>query len=109
MPDTLNRLTRTLFGQEHNDIRDGAEVPRTAIEPVTRTDAKFVSLAPVEELMTEFMRRVRARAWSDDRAKSDAWLAPRLHFGLRLTRAEVSDRGMWLWLAYRFREYVEWR
>ena len=30
---------------------------------------------------------------------SDVWLAPRLHYALRLTRREAADKGLWAWLA----------
>lgn len=41
---------------------------------------------------------------------SDAWLAPRIHFALRLTRRQAADDGLWRWLASSYRPaYVRWR
>ncbi|WP_344241963.1 DUF6339 family protein [Actinocorallia libanotica] len=45
-----------------------------------------------------------------DRESADAWLAPRLHATLRLTRAEAANRGLWNYLALRIApDYVFWR
>lgn len=42
--------------------------------------------------------------------QADAWLAPRLHASLRLTRREASQRGIWWHLAgVDLRNYVLWR
>jgi hypothetical protein len=41
---------------------------------------------------------------------ADAWLAPRLHYALRLTRREASDRELWRWLGCVYAaDYVRWR
>nr|WP_206441450.1 DUF6339 family protein [Streptomyces boncukensis] len=41
---------------------------------------------------------------------ADAWLAPRLHDTLRLTRAEAADKGLWAYLALGVApDYVVWR
>lgn len=43
-------------------------------------------------------------------AASDAWLAPRLHAALRLTRREAGDGALWNYLALRVApDYVLWR
>jgi hypothetical protein len=39
----------------------------------------------------------------------DAWLAPRLHSALRIPRRIAVDDGMWAWLAFHCREFVEAR
>jgi hypothetical protein len=42
--------------------------------------------------------------------RSDAWLAPRLHSALRLTRREAAQRGVWSYLGLvAFPHYVRWR
>lgn len=41
---------------------------------------------------------LRARFDARD-AAADAWLAPRLHYVLRLTRREAGNQGFWRWLA----------
>lgn len=61
--------------------------------------------APVRDLLEEAMER-----YEDRRADADAWLAPRLHATLRMTRAEASDRGLWNHLAMLVApDYVVWR
>src|SRR5262249_1315137 len=43
-------------------------------------------------------------------AQSDAWLAPRVHATLRLTRREAADRRIWAYLAtVALPDYVRWR
>jgi len=39
----------------------------------------------------------------------DPWLAPRLHCALRIPRRIAVDDGMWAWLAFQNREFVEAR
>jgi hypothetical protein len=40
----------------------------------------------------------------------DKWLAPRLHYIIRLPRSVASDRGIWAWLASTVgRPYIEYR
>ena len=42
--------------------------------------------------------------------KSDAWLAPRVHATLRMTRREASDPGIWDYLTtIKLQNYVKWR
>lgn len=48
--------------------------------------------------------------FSDNRTQADAWLAPRLHATLRLTRREAADRRLWTHLALAVApDYVAWR
>ncbi|GAA3498319.1 hypothetical protein GCM10019016_054220 [Streptomyces prasinosporus] len=49
--------------------------------------------------------------YRDDRpTQADAWLAPRLHAILRLTRAEAADPGLWNYLALGVApDFVVWR
>lgn len=48
--------------------------------------------------------------FGDNGTEADVWLAPRLHYSLRLTRREAADRGLWRWLACSFApDYVRWR
>lgn len=63
------------------------------------------STEPVRELLHEAMRR-----YEDRPAHADAWLAPRLHATLRMTRAEAAERGLWNYLAMLVApDYVAWR
>jgi Family of unknown function (DUF6339) len=64
-----------------------------------------ISLKPLAAAIEEAMRR-----FPDHKEESDAWLAPRVHSLLRLTRREAADRGPWSYLAVvEFPEYVRWR
>lgn len=48
--------------------------------------------------------------FGDRSTDADMWLAPRLHYSLRLSRREAADRGVWRWLACCFApDYVRWR
>ncbi|MEV0699088.1 DUF6339 family protein [Saccharopolyspora sp. NPDC050389] len=59
----------------------------------------------LRELIEEAMER-----FADARTASDAWLAPRLHAALRLTKREAADSGIWNYLALRLApDYVLWR
>ncbi|MGV9926150.1 DUF6339 family protein [Nocardia rhamnosiphila] len=60
----------------------------------------------VRELIHDAMNRFR-----DERpTAADAWLAPRLHETLRLTRREAADRRFWTYVALGVApDYVVWR
>ncbi|WP_370181630.1 DUF6339 family protein [Rhodococcus wratislaviensis] len=75
-------------------------------ESVTRRDGTTIDIAVLTALMEEFSDRLDG--WADP-STSDRWLAPRIHFALRLSRAEASDPDVWAWLAVRFHSYIEWR
>lgn len=63
---------------------------------------------PVHELR-RLIDTARER-FVDDPARSDRWLAPRLHALLRLDRAGAGDKQFWAWLAAaEFPDYVRWR
>jgi len=63
------------------------------------------AVEPVRELLDEAMKR-----FDDARTDADAWLAPRLHATLRLTRREAADSRLWNHLALRVApDYVRWR
>ena len=60
---------------------------------------------PVRELLEEAMARFATR-----RTEADAWLAPRLHATLRMTRREASNKELWAFLALQVApDYVTWR
>jgi hypothetical protein len=68
-----------------------------------------IDVTVLDALMKEFALRRDAGAWSDDRAAADRWLAPRVHYALRLSREIASDRGAWEWLAIRYQDHTQWR
>ncbi|WP_371403454.1 DUF6339 family protein [Kribbella sp. NBC_00662] len=77
-------------------IKTSSELP----EPQARW-----SVEPVRQLLDEAMRR-----FEGDRVEADAWLAPRLHATLRMTRAEAADGRLWNYLAMVVApDYVVWR
>ncbi|MCI0700250.1 MAG: DUF6339 family protein [Planctomycetia bacterium] len=62
-----------------------------------------IDLAPLRAVIEEAMRRCKSQ-------DSDAWLGPRVHATLRLTRREASDKRVWEYLnVVEFPEYVRWR
>ncbi|PJN26672.1 hypothetical protein CG717_28365 [Streptomyces sp. CB02613] len=75
-------------------------------EPLPHDGESRAELAPVRDLIDDAMYKFR-----DDRPTSaDAWLAPRLHATLRLTRREAADRRIWNHLALGVApDYVVWR
>lgn len=65
-----------------------------------------VDLDAVRAFIDECIRRFKRTESTD----ADAWLAPRLHYALRLTRREAADRGLWRWLGVVFApDYIRWR
>ena len=52
-----------------------------------------IDVEPLVAMIDEAMRRFRS---SPD--KSDAWLAPRVHATIRLSRREAADRRIWNYL-----------
>ncbi|MET9554986.1 DUF6339 family protein [Streptomyces sp. NPDC006645] len=61
---------------------------------------------PVRDLIDDVMHLYPA----DERTRADAWLAPRLHATLRLTRREAADEAMWNHLALAVApDYLVWR
>ncbi|MEW1719489.1 DUF6339 family protein [Streptomyces sp. NPDC093109] len=61
---------------------------------------------PVRDLIDDVLYLYR----DDVRTRADAWLAPRLHAALRLTRREAADEGLWNHLALAVApDYVVWR
>ncbi|WP_461005724.1 DUF6339 family protein [Streptomyces capparidis] len=90
-------------------VQSGQESPpQVALRKMTThlpdTEARRRT-APVRELIDEAMRRHQ-----DDRVGADAWLAPRLHATVRLTRAEAADDRLWNHLAMLVApDYVVWR
>jgi hypothetical protein len=89
-----------LTGQEHPPAIALGRAVTALVDPSTRWDT-----TPVRELLDEAMARFASR-----RAEADAWLAPRLHATLRMTRREAADKDMWAFLAMLVApDYVCWR
>lgn len=108
--ETLHSFTRRLDAADRAIMREVGHLPDNPVSPVRRTDESEFSLAAMISLRDETSRRISAGDWATDRGRSDRWLAPRLHFALRVPRSVASDRSMWEWLATSFwTPYVDWR
>ncbi|MEU1028587.1 DUF6339 family protein [Streptomyces mirabilis] len=90
-------------------VRAGQDgLPQVAIlrasTPIESDSVRW-SAAPVREIVEEAMHRFDAA-----RTDADAWLAPRLHATLRMTRAEAANPGLWNFLALAVApDFVLWR
>ncbi|MFF7351809.1 DUF6339 family protein [Streptomyces filipinensis] len=74
------------------------------VEPLPDDDPRW-EVEPLRELVEDAMHEFR-----DNRTRADAWLAPRLHAALRITRREAADRRLWTHLALAVApDYVAWR
>ncbi|WP_329050754.1 DUF6339 family protein [Streptomyces violaceus] len=74
------------------------------VDPLSEVDPRWEA-EPLRELVEDAMHEFR-----DKRTEADAWLAPRLHAALRITRREASDRRLWNHLALAVApDYVAWR
>lgn len=77
---------------------------RSATPPPDQTERW--NAVVIRELCDEAMRRFE----DGSPAASDAWLAPRLHYTLRITRAEATDSALWNYLALCLAPgFVQWR
>ncbi|MFD7287298.1 DUF6339 family protein [Streptomyces sp. NPDC059863] len=91
-------------------VRSGSENPPyielgRSIAPLP-VEGSRLRVEPVRDLIDDVMHLFR----DDARTKADAWLAPRLHATLRLTRREAADEGLWNHLALAVApDYVVWR
>ncbi|WP_033355256.1 DUF6339 family protein [Kitasatospora aureofaciens] len=109
-PDRFALLTTAVASKYlTNAVRAGQErLPQVAIlrasTPIGDDSARW-SVAPVREIFDEAMHR-----FDESRTGADAWLAPRLHATLRMTRAEAARPELWNFLALAVApDYVLWR
>ncbi|MFJ1746048.1 DUF6339 family protein [Streptomyces sp. NPDC088116] len=111
VPDRIGRLPnpvatraitpRVLQGFEPLSFAQFKEKTEWPVDDSPRWDS-----GPVMDLFAEAKRRFAQSAAT----ASDAWLAPRLHYTLRLTRAEASDTELWNFLALCVApDFVQWR
>ncbi|MEV7088647.1 DUF6339 family protein [Streptomyces sp. NPDC093085] len=85
------------------------DVPSIALnkvaEPLPDDEARL-GLHRVRDLMDHAL----AKFHGERPTAADAWLAPRLHETLRLTRREAAEKGLWTYLALGVApDYVVWR
>lgn len=91
-------------------LREGKEsVPSIDLNQNTESipgDEARASLHPVRNLLEDAMHKYR----DEKPTQADAWLAPRLHATLRLTRRQAADKRFWNYLAFGVApDYVVWR
>lgn len=92
------------------DVLRGKAHPRAApLDKATTMvggpDDRRWDVEPVRDLIEEAGRRFEASP-----TQADAWLAPRLHATMRMTRREAADSGLWNTIAARVApDYVAWR
>ncbi|MFJ9560472.1 DUF6339 family protein [Streptomyces fuscichromogenes] len=94
-------LTEELLSGEQ--VHGGIDLAKV-VEPLPEDDARWW-VEPIRSLVEDAMFEFR-----EDRTRADAWLAPRLHATLRLTRREAADKRLWNHLALAVApDYVAWR
>ena len=98
MSDVLRTLPVRLDATQRPQHQDDHD-PR--VRAVLRPDGSSPGLDTLDALMIEAKKRAAEAVW-EDRTHSDRWLAPRIHYALRLLRSEAADRGVWQWLALRY-------
>lgn len=86
-------------------FRAGTDEPDLSVYESPFTIDHDVDLQAVRTFIEEAMQR-----FPKETTNSDVWLAPRLHYALRLTRREAANRGLWRWLGCVFApDYVRAR
>ncbi|MDT7842920.1 DUF6339 family protein [Streptomyces justiciae] len=94
-------LTEELLRAE--EVHEGIDLAKV-VEPLPEDDARWL-VEPVRSLVEDAMFEFR-----EERTRADAWLAPRLHATLRLTRREAADKRLWNHIALAVApDYVAWR
>jgi len=87
-------------------FRLGTESPSFIDYEKTGGLNRNIDLRAVRTFLDECMKRFG----DNQTTEADVWLAPRLHYALRLSRREASVRGIWSWLGVVFApDYVRWR
>ncbi|MFE4599539.1 DUF6339 family protein [Kitasatospora indigofera] len=109
-PDRLASLPAAVASKHltHSVLGGRERPPAVALQrasvPLPIDEVRWNS-APVRELVEQAMAR-----FEGSRTSADAWLAPRLHATLRMTRSEAADPGVWNFLALAVApDYVHWR
>ncbi|MCC3767193.1 DUF6339 family protein [Streptomyces sp. UNOC14_S4] len=109
-PEQLALLPQQVVSRYLTDgVRSGSEVPpivalQRASKPLSDTGARWAT-AHVRRLLDVAMERFDGRP-----TQADAWLAPRLHATIRMTRAEAAEPELWAFLAMVVApDYVVWR
>jgi hypothetical protein len=108
MSERLHRYQRRLAPAERAAVLDGGTPVGAKPRLVARADGEPIDISALDALMTDFGSRQGHGEWPE-RSTSDRWLAPRVHFALRISRTVAADQGVWEWLALRYSAYTLWR
>ncbi|MFJ3229507.1 DUF6339 family protein [Streptomyces sp. NPDC086787] len=110
VPEKMGRIPDSVANKVLTpSVVNGAPLPQAtlisnSVDPLD--DSPRWSTDELRSLVDEAMERFA----SERPTVSDAWLAPRLHYTLRLTRAEAADSSLWNFIALRVApDYVRWR
>src|ERR1700694_2612480 len=82
------------------------------VTPYVEAFQREISLEPLRTVIDECIDKFdKGDGKRNERmVRGDAWLGPRVHASLRITRAEAATPGIWEFLAaYAFPDYVNWR
>lgn len=86
-------------------FRFGDEAPSLGEYETSLELGHRIDIDAVRAFIDEAMRRFPSAGTA-----ADIWLAPRLHYALRLSRRQAADRGLWRWLGCVFApDLVRWR
>jgi hypothetical protein len=102
LPDreSIKYLTTAVLQGKEDLPQASLEKATTPLGEGTRWDS-----GPIRDLLDEAIAR-----FEEFPTQADAWLAPRLHSALRMTRREAADRGLWNHLGMCVApDYVFWR
>lgn len=111
LPEILGRISDSVATKVLTPgvVNDGAPLPHTLL--IKNSDSPIDgsprwNASDLRHLLEDTMERFHGKRPTF----SDSWLAPRLHYTLRLTRAEATDSGLWNFIALRVApDFVRWR
>ncbi len=107
MSDPLQSIPQKLDSAERDAMLERSDSDERSVL-LEREGGHAPTLNALDSLMMSAHNRQLDGEWTD-RATSDRWLSPRIHYALRLFRGEAAERGVWQWVAMRYPWYVEWR
>ena len=109
MVDVLLTFPPTFRAPER--LRAVAEPAWAATQTIPVSGASGFNRALLDDLIATAMRLFFSDDDDDAPAPTavDQWLAPRLHWAMRITRRQASDRNLWFWLATEYPEFVQAR
>lgn len=107
MSEPLQSIPQKLDSAERDAMLERSDSAELSV-PLERVGGYPPMMNALDSLMMSAHNRQLDGEWPD-RATSDRWLSPRMHYALRLFRGEAAERGVWQWVAMRYPWYVQWR